>query len=339
MNCMSPNRNEVDHDCENHKEITTKLDASLSPSIIQHSDTELDRNCTEQRECAETPRNDDETSNEQSIIHEKDSVSTLIDGFERRLGNIFHTMFLKTANEIDYKTLIKEVDLSEFNQLSMDEQTLALEEAKKIQQMNSWDTYECNSPPISPSSFASDLKDNQVIEGATYHNSPRNHNRRRCKTVQFDYPLVTSMKQCPRLSKSEIKELFFSVEELKQTEKELDEYEEQLRNSVGIEIVLSSSIDSESCDDEICLSEKDDDELSQSCNSSIDRSLGDNAFAQNENRICNEVVMTCRDIDVPATELVQHPNENQIVPSSASTNVNNDDENNNVEQEFWIPVN
>jgi hypothetical protein len=338
MNCISPHRDKLDHDCENHKEIATKLDASLSPSII-HSGTELDRNYTEQRECAETPRNKDETINEESSMHEKDSMSNLIDGFERRLGNIFQTMFLKT-DEIDYKTLIKDVDLNEFNQLSMDEQTLALEEAKKIQQMNSWDTYECNSPPISPSSLASDLKDNQVIEGATYQNLPKDHHRRRRKTVKFDHPLVTSMKQCPRLSKSEIKELFFSVEELKQTEKEFDEYEEQLRNSIGIEIILSSSIDSEteSSRDEIFLS-KDDDESSQSCNSSIDGSLGDNAFAQNENMIRNEVLMTCRDIDVPAIELVQHPNENQIVPSSVPTNVNNDDENNSTEQEFCIPVN
>lgn len=331
MNPASMHSNKDECACEKDTELLTKLNSCFSPSMTQHdAHIEEDRNDeTERREYTSSLRY---KGNKGDTVNQKAVISNLIDGVERGLGSILQTIFLN-ENEIDHKTLANEVDISEFKQLSIDEQTLALEEAKKIQQMNSWDTYECNSP-ISMASLASNFSNYQAITGTTYHKSPRENNKMRSKTVQFDYPVVTSMKQFPRLSQKEIKNLFFSVEELKQSEKEFEKFEEELKENVGIEIILSSSTDSQTdCSD------GNEDDLS-SCNSSIDSRLsGHDVFTQDENMMCddifkNESNTTKLDkIKVLSVE-VNHQDKNKSMDSSAIV----DNDQSNTEQEFWIPV-
>jgi hypothetical protein len=134
------------------------------------------------------------------------------------------------------------------------------------------------------------------------------------------------MKQLPRLSQKEIQHLFFSVEELKQSEKELEEFEEELEENVGIEIILSSSTDSQTdCSD--C----NEDDLS-SCNSSIDMRFGDHdVFTQDDDdMMCDDIFKNTIKIDkITGPSVESHQNENKYMDSSGL---------NNTEQEFWIPV-
>lgn len=353
MNHISTGMNKEDNDsCHEDKGASCKFNSSFPPSMA-NPDIENDRNdmIMEHRESTETCRHEDKevkdsrNDEDHDDMYKGNGITNVIDAVERRLENLLRTVFLD-EKQIDHNTLSNGVNISEFKKLSSDEQTKALKEVKKIQQMNSWDTYECTSP-ISPSSIASYSRGglNQAKDDKFYNESPEKNEKECYKKVKFDYPVVTAMRQLPRLSQNEIKELFFSSEELRQSEQEAEEYEEELQNNVGIEIILTSSTDSqsESGDDNFTTS-GDEDELS-SCDGSIDSesSSCDNAFAQDEN-ICNDVLFNSKisqhenkmETMEPSLVTLGHQNHNvNLTPSSTHID---EDSNTNTEQEFWIPV-
>ena len=78
---------------------------------------------------------------------------------------------------------------------------------------------------------------NPKILQATHENKRQNqHSPKRTRLVKFDYPPVSSMRQCPRAERDDLPELFF-------TEEELENYEadrECTRRTDDIEIVAIS---------------------------------------------------------------------------------------------------
>jgi len=351
MNHISTCINKEDNDnCQEDKGASCTFKSSF-PLSMTYPDIENDRNgMMENRDSTETCNHEDKelkdsrNDSDHDDMYKRNGITNVIDEVERRFENLLRTMFLNEKH-IDHNTLSNGVNLSEFKQLSYDEQTIALEEVKKIQQMNSWDTYECTSP-ISLSSIASDSRGlHQAKEDKAYSESPEKNKKERFKKVKFDYPVVTAMRQLPRLSQNEIKELFFSVEELRQSEQEAEEYEEELQNNVGIEIILSSSTDSqsESGDDNFTASGDEDELSSRDSTIDIESSTSDNAFAQDEN-VYNDVFndkisqyehrMETMD---PSLVVLGHQNSNEkLAPSS--TSMDEEDSKTNAEQEFWIPV-
>jgi hypothetical protein len=104
--------------------------------------------------------------------------------------------------------LSKKVNMDEFVKLDQHEQKLILDEAGKIDKLNSWGSSE-----NSPIGVSSDSEINLELEDNT-------DTLKKC--VRFEFPHISSMKQLPRLTEMERKELFYEDKELDDLKMERD---------------------------------------------------------------------------------------------------------------------
>lgn len=215
----------------------------------------LERNDKESK-ILDTPERDDSCTNNTQANEENNSgmiripsithtALSLVDDLGKGIENILNFF----DEPMDLSILYDRVDVKEFKRLSPKEQHIVITEVRKIAHLNSCDTFGM-SPPTSPTSLASSHSNYDK----RFESTDKNHKRReRRKGVSFDYPLVSSMKQLPRLTKNEIKELFFTSEEIKEFEREeLEEYEKAKGDDIGVEIVIATSDDVLSDHDECC---------------------------------------------------------------------------------------
>ena len=129
------------------------------------------------------------------------------------------------------------------------------DEARQITRMTSWNTLETSATYQTNASFVSHAADNAVATVYDDDGNPiptvlvditkemRKKSTRRKRVVKFEYPPISSLKECPRPDPDDLPNLFF-------TEDELNQIEDDRRSTTtadDVEVVCVSSSESSEC--------------------------------------------------------------------------------------------
>ena len=121
------------------------------------------------------------------------------------------------------RSVYKELNLNASQSLDTVDAQL-IHEYERLNRMNSWET-NGTFGTVGTTGTTTTTATQKSVETSKSRSSSRSRNKKmkktkRKKTVAFEYPPISSMKECPRITNEERKLLFFTEEELEEAERD-----------------------------------------------------------------------------------------------------------------------